>query len=80
MYTTGERVDIGNFSREKVSDIVDDYVTSIKKLTKNRWQLIIASCGAQDEQDREVPINTPLMEQKRRVLYVPSSPIESAED
>ena len=80
MYTTSERIDIGNFSREKVSDMVDDYITSIKKLTKNRWNQIMESCGAQGKQDCKAPTNTPLMENKCRVLYVPSSPIESAED
>jgi hypothetical protein len=80
MYHTGEQVDIGPFSREKFGGMVEDYIKNIKDLTENRWRKIMESCGAQGEQDREVPTNTFLMEKKRRVLYIPSSPIESAED
>jgi hypothetical protein len=80
MYTTGERVYIGPFSREKVGNMVEDYITNIKDLTENRWRKVMESCGAQGEQDCEAATNTSLMENKRRALYVPSSPIESAED
>jgi hypothetical protein len=87
MYITGEPVDMGHFSREIVGNKVDDYIVNTKKLSERQWKSILGSCGAhavaawKGDQDGEISMTntgTSSMEKRRRVLYIPSSPVESA--
>lgn len=75
MYITGERVNVGQFSREMVGGMIEDYVTNAKEISPRRWAQIMRAIGAVQtpEADRPTP-NAPTMAQKRRVLYVRSSP------
>jgi hypothetical protein len=80
LFITGERAEIssiGNFSREKVGHMVDDYVENAKKLSDCRWGLIEESCGLKIQQEQPALLNGPQMQEKRRALYMPSSPMNS---
>ena len=81
MFTTGKRVKQGQFSCEKVGDLMDDWIENSKNLTERRWNRILSKCGAQVEQERKVPIlNAPAMARRRRNIYVPSSPTKSSDE
>ena len=78
MYHSGERVDVGQFSRELVGDMIDDYVANATIMSKRRWTKLMDTCGAQGTaEDSHHPIpGSSSMQQKRRTLYVPSSPMK----
>ena len=83
LFITGERAErgsIGNFSREKVGYLVDDYIQNAKIFSNRRWRSIEESCGLKVQQEQPVPLNTSLMQDKRRTLYEPSSPLNSDEE
>jgi hypothetical protein len=81
MYHSGERIDVGQFSRELVGDIIDDYMTNATIMSKRRWAKLLDICGAQGSTKEGHPIpGSSSMQQKRRKLYVPSSPVESEEE
>ena len=75
MYLTGEHVNVGQFSKDMVSLMIKDYVKNAEDLTDRRWSKIMTTIGAAqiDESERPTP-SAPSMEQKRRILYVRSSP------
>ena len=75
MYLTGKFIDSGGqFSRERVGGLVDDYIANLRKLSTNQWTRILGRCGMQVKEDQVVPIaNAPEMSRKRRTLYVASS-------
>jgi hypothetical protein len=78
MHHSGERVDVGQFSRELVGDIVDDYMANAMILSKRRWAKLLKICSAQDPtKESRVTIPGSSMHDKRRNLYVRSSPVES---
>jgi hypothetical protein len=83
LYTTGKCAkisSIGNFSHEQVGHIVDNYVTNAKRLSNCHWQSIEESCGIKIQQEQPIPLNAPLMQEKRCALYQPSSPMNSDEE
>jgi hypothetical protein len=80
MYKTGKQEDIGNYTREKMGGMIDDYIASAEGLSKRRWMRILESCGAQFQQDQDIRVEAPSMERKRRILHEPSSPIVSADE
>jgi hypothetical protein len=75
MFRTGSLVDSGQFSREKVAHIVDDYSASTRALSSHHWDCIMESCGVLDEEVNP-PLDTLVMQEDRRNLYTPSSPIQ----
>lgn len=76
MYHSGECVDVGQFSCEKVSEIIDDYVVSLSKFSDRRWTKILDICGAHSNSSEDEPPSpgAQSMQNKRRTLYIPSSP------
>jgi hypothetical protein len=83
LFTTGTRADtgsLGNFSREKVGHLVDDYISNILQFSDRRWRAIMESCGVKIQQEQAPPLNAPLSQAKRRNLYVPSSPLTGNSD
>jgi hypothetical protein len=80
MYKTGRQEDIGNYTREKMGGMIDDYIVSAGGLSKRCWMRILESCGAQFQQDQDIRVDAPSMERKRRILHEPSSPIVSADE
>jgi hypothetical protein len=74
MYRTGERLDIGQFSRELVGEMIDDYVHCATIMSQRRWANLMDICGARDPEDRQPIPGSSSMQQRRRTLYVPSSP------
>ncbi|KAH9959509.1 hypothetical protein BGW80DRAFT_1256435 [Lactifluus volemus] len=80
MYKTGKQEDIGNYTREKMGGMIDDYIVSAEGLSKRRWMRILESCGAQFQQDQDIHVEAPSMERKRQILHEPSSPIVSADE
>jgi hypothetical protein len=78
MFRSGERVDVGQFSRELVGEMIDDYVANATIMTNRRWTQLMDTCGVQDPDNlnhRPVP-GSSSMQQKRHTLYVPSSPMK----
>ncbi|KAH9987755.1 hypothetical protein BJV74DRAFT_796436 [Russula compacta] len=78
LFTTSTRADtgsLGNFSREKVGHLVDDYISNILQFSDRRWRAIMESCGIKIQQEQAPPLNAPLSQAKQRNLYVPSSPL-----
>ena len=74
MYHSGERVNVGQFSREMVGHMIEDYGANAKALSERRWLRIMDIIGiAQITEDLPRP-NASSMQQKRRTLYVTSSP------
>jgi hypothetical protein len=78
MFFTGYKLNIGQFSRDNTETLVRDYIENTKKLTERRWKRILERCGA--EVQNEPVESVPCMDEKRRVLYVPSSPAPSNEE
>jgi hypothetical protein len=75
MFFTGCKVKNGQFSRDNIEDLVGDYVENTKKLIERCWNRILELCGvAEDEPGEE---SVPCMDERRHVLYVPSSPAPS---
>jgi len=72
MFVTGQKVNIGQFSRNNTETLVGDYVKNTKKLSERRWQQILD--GAEVENEPVTVPSAPCMEERRRVLYIPSSP------
>jgi hypothetical protein len=74
MYHSGERVNVGQFSREMVGHMIEDYGANAKALSARRWSRIVDVIGiAQMTEDPPRP-DASTMQQKRRTLYVASSP------
>ena len=78
MYQTGLCIDVGQFLREKVTSLVDDYMANTRKLSTKRWKLIMKSCGVSGE-DLNPPLTTVATQQNRRSLYIPSSPTKGSD-
>ena len=78
MYHTGEWREVGQFSREKVGEMIDDYVVPLSKFSDRRWAKIMDACGAcGDSSDGEHILPTAQsMQDKRRMLYIRSSPMQ----
>jgi hypothetical protein len=75
MYVSGERVDVGQFSRELVGDMIDDYVANATIMSERRWAKLMDACGAPGPAEDPLLIpSSSSMQQRRRTLYVPSSP------
>ena len=74
MYHTGECVNTGQFSRELVGEMIDDYMAKAEIMSDRRWGKLIKICGGQGSASR--PEDTSSMRQKRRNLYICSSPME----
>ncbi|KII86161.1 hypothetical protein PLICRDRAFT_143741 [Plicaturopsis crispa FD-325 SS-3] len=78
MYHTGKQVPLGQFSRDKTQDLVNDYMVSIQKLSDRRWSSILEKCGQAVGPPKTI---APALQHTRRNLYVPpSSPIAEDEN
>jgi hypothetical protein len=77
MFFTGCRVKTGHFSRDNTEALVSDYVENTKKLSERRWNRILERCGAVPVAENEPCMESVCMDERRRVLYVPSSPAPS---
>ena len=77
MYKSGVPSDVGQFSRDKVGTLIDDYLVNTAKLTSRRWEHLMETCGVSNE-ELNPPLNTSAMQQDRRNLYVPSSPAQGS--
>ena len=75
MYHTGERVNVGQFSREMVGHMIDDYGANAKALSDRRWSKIMEIVGQAQNvvKDQRPSPNAASMQQKRRILYIASS-------
>jgi hypothetical protein len=77
MNTTGVRVNKGQFSRDVVGALVEDYVYNATVLSERRWKIIKTLCGAHTMEQKpdvySIPVN-------RRALYVPSSPVKESDN
>jgi hypothetical protein len=74
MYHTGEYLNAGQFSRELVGEMVDDYVANATIMSNRRWTKLIKICGGQGPKTEDrIPVSSS-MQTKRRTLYVLSSP------
>jgi len=74
MHLSGECVDVGKFSRELVSDMIDDYMANAEILSERRWAKLMGLCGAPIVKVQLPTPSAPSMQKKRRTLYIPSSP------
>jgi hypothetical protein len=72
MFLTGKKVNIGQFSRGNTETLVRDYVENTRKLSDRRWKQIMERCGTGAE--TEPVVDVPSMDDRRCVLYIPSSP------
>jgi hypothetical protein len=71
MYTTGFRVERGQFSRDVVGVIVGEYGYLTEQLSDRRWHNITTLCVG-EEKPKVTTIN-------RRAMYVPSSPMKGSD-
>jgi hypothetical protein len=74
MYTTGTRIEPGNFSHENVGGVVAVFCTNSERLTDRRWGQILASYGGDVKGKQKMVVDDLFTEQDFRALYVPSSP------
>lgn len=74
MHHSGECINIGQFSRELVGGMIDDYVTNAEAVSPRRWTKLINICGGQGLRLQDPIPSSSSMQQKRRTLYVRSSP------
>jgi len=72
MFQTGQRVEPGQFSCEKVAEVVADYVINTCKLSDHHWKWLMDAFGVHEEEEEEV-IDEFLAQQKQCTLYVLSS-------
>jgi hypothetical protein len=63
---------VDSFSQDNASDIVEDYMETIKDFSENRWNHIFAAWGQKVQQVATKPTST-----ARRKLYVGSSPAQA---
>ncbi|KII89806.1 hypothetical protein PLICRDRAFT_174639 [Plicaturopsis crispa FD-325 SS-3] len=82
MFHSGTQVDIGQFSKDTVGVMTSDYMTLAKKLTARRWGIILP---LNDDASgiTETPMkaaSTLSLQQARRDLYEPSSPLPEDSD
>lgn len=82
MYFTGQKVNIGKFSRDNTEALVADYVENTKKLSERRWKQILERCGSTPVAENEHVESVPraCMDERRRALYVPSSPTKGSDE
>lgn len=73
MYHSGVCVDVGKFSQEMVSKIVNDYKENAEAISDRRWLKLMRLVGAGPNTETRPKPNAPSMEKKRSNLYVPSS-------
>ena len=78
MYKSGVPTDVGQFSREKVGTLVNDYLANTAKLTSRCWEHLMETCRVSNE-ELNPPLDTSVMQQDRRNLYVPSSPAQGSD-
>ena len=78
MFLTGRKINVGQFSRDHIEVLVRDYMENTVKLTKRRWKKILERCGVDVE--KEPAASAPSMDECRRILYVPSSPMRGSDD
>ena len=71
MYTTGFRVERGQFSRDVVGTIDGEYGYLAERLSNRRWNNIKTLCG-RDEKPKVAAIN-------RCAMYVLSSPMKASD-
>lgn len=79
MYTTGSRVDHGQFSRDMVGTTVGDYAYTATQLSNQRWNNIKNLC----DDGREKPdsdLKAHMVQLNRRALYERSSPTKESDD
>lgn len=82
MYHSGEHKDVGQFSRDKVGEMIDDYMVPASELSDRRWTMILEKCGAhgnESDDDEYAGPSAQSMHSSRRALYTPSlasSPIK----
>jgi hypothetical protein len=81
MFFTGHKLKTGQFSRDNTEALVNDYIENTKKLTERRWNQILERCGAElaASENELGEKGVPCMDERRRVLYVPSSPAPDEE-
>jgi len=77
MHKTGVFVDgaSGQFSREKVGSIVDDYLANTGRLSSRHWERIMKVCGVFSD-EFSPGLDVPVLREDRRNLYIRSSPIQ----
>ena len=74
LYTTGLRVDRGQFSQDIVGTIVGEYADIALRLSDRRWNKIMKLCGTHcEEQKLSLKVNL-------RAMYEPSSPTKGSDD
>ncbi|KAK7462240.1 hypothetical protein VKT23_007845 [Stygiomarasmius scandens] len=74
-HSTSVYVNPGPFSRDKLSKIVDQYVTNVSQLSDRRWASILKNCSAEQtlKDARHEPLKTAaIMDMHRINLYIPS--------
>jgi len=73
MHHTGKHVNVGQFLRELVGEMVDDYVANAEAMSEWCWATMMDLCGTQGTEDHPI-LGSSSMQQKHCMLYVPSSP------
>lgn len=76
MYSTGVRVDQGQFSRDLVGTVVGDFLYIATQLSDRQWGLIMTHCG--DNKGSPVPMTQSVLV-NRRAMYEQSSPTKESE-
>ena len=72
MFLTGKKVVTGQFSHDNTESLIRDYVENTRKLSDRRWKQILERCGTGAEIEPEEDFSG--MDDRRRILYIPSSP------
>jgi hypothetical protein len=75
MYTSGLRIESGQFSNEMVGEMITDYGINARLLSNRRWSKLLHIIRvAQGYEDRQLAPNAASsMQRRRRMLYVRSS-------
>ena len=77
MHSTGFREDQGQFSRDIVGTIIEEYADIALRLSNRRWNNIKELCGAHHVV-QQANLNTCSAQLNRHALYESSSPVKGA--
>jgi hypothetical protein len=50
MHLTGKLINVGQFSQDLVSNMIDDYMVNAEALTVRHWEWILSACRAGSEE------------------------------
>lgn len=80
MYASGKCENLGDFSIDNNSGMVDNYILNALVLSEGQWKSILTAAGATISEQIPPSLSAKLIQRTRHALYILSSPIGSADE